>query len=245
VPENAVLTPSRPVTLSWDNGQGVRFERVVSIDEHYMFTITQRVVNGTDRPITLVPYGLVSRHGTPATLGFFILHEGPLGVFDGRLREFNYADLKGKTNEFTSTGGWIGVTDKYWLVSVAATSDAVITGRFRHAPGLGPASERYQVDLTWGPVTVEPGATGENVQRVFAGAKQLSLLDGYARALGITQFDLAIDKREIYAEAKGNGFDTKIIRKIIALKKMDEADRQEQDELLRLYRAASGIDPLS
>lgn len=193
VPADAVLRPDRPVTMTWDNGAGVRFERVVSIDENYMFTITQRVVNNTAEPITLVPYGLVSRHGTPATLGFYILHEGPLGVFDGRLREFHYADLKGKTNEFTSTGGWIGVTDKYWLVSVAALPDAGITGRFRHAPGVGPAPERYQVDLTWGAVTIAPGATGENVQRVFAGAKQLSLLDGYARSLGITQFDLAID----------------------------------------------------
>jgi YidC/Oxa1 family membrane protein insertase len=193
VPENAVLTPARPVTMTWDNGAGVRFERVLSIDENYMFTITQRVVNGTDRPITLVPYGLVSRHGTPETLGFYILHEGPLGVFDGRLREFHYSDLKGKTNEFTSTGGWIGVTDKYWLVSVAAAPDAGVTGRFRHAAGVPGALERYQVDLTWGAVTIAPNATGENLQRIFAGAKQLGLLDDYATALGITQFDLSID----------------------------------------------------
>jgi len=193
VPEGAVLTPNRPITMSWDNGEGVRFERTIAIDEHYMFTITQRIVNSTNRAITLVPYGLVSRHGTPETLGFYILHEGPLGVFDGRLREFNYADLKGKTNEFTSTGGWIGVTDKYWLVSVAATPDMAITGRFRHAPAALGGQERYQVDLTWSPVTIAPSSTGESMQRIFAGAKVLSLLDGYATDLGITQFDLAID----------------------------------------------------
>ncbi len=109
-----VLTPDRPVTLTWDNGQGLRFERIYEIDESYMFTVTQRAFNDGSTTVSLAPYGLISRTGTPDILGYYILHEGPLGVFDGTLTEVDYDDLRDDGPvHIKSMGGWIGITDKY------------------------------------------------------------------------------------------------------------------------------------
>ncbi|HYH18905.1 MAG TPA: membrane protein insertase YidC [Azospirillum sp.] len=187
------LTPDKPLVLTWDNGKGLVFERTVAVDADYMFTVTQRVRNTGSAPVRLMPYSLVSRHGTPHTEGFYILHEGPLGVFDGKLYETKYDDLK-SANTVTkqTTGGWIGITDKYWLVSLVPDQKEAVTARFLHtARG---AEDRYQVDaMAQQPLEVAPGATAEQTARLFAGAKQVKLLDAYADKYGITNFDLAID----------------------------------------------------
>jgi YidC/Oxa1 family membrane protein insertase len=186
------LTPDTPVTLSWDNGQGLVFERVVAVDRNYMFTVTQRVRNQSGAPVTLHPYGLVSRQGTPATSGYYILHEGPLGVIDGTLREIDYSDLQQQPpREYDTTGGWLGITDKYWLVSLVPAQDQPVKARFVHSQRDG--QDRYQVDTLGPALTVQPGASGEYTSRVFAGAKEVRLLDAYAEQLGITNFDLAVD----------------------------------------------------
>ncbi|MDR3515956.1 MAG: membrane protein insertase YidC [Azospirillaceae bacterium] len=190
--DGGTLTPDHPVVLRWDNGQGLVFERQIAIDANYMFTVVQRVHNNTDQPVTLLPYGLVSRHGTPPTLGFRLLHEGPLGVFDGRLTEYSYTDFKGEqTFTKTSTGGWIGITDKYWLVSLVPDQKEALTARFVHT--LPDHQDRWQVDTLGDRVVVAAGATGETSARLFAGAKQVRLLDSYAKTLGIPYFDRAID----------------------------------------------------
>ena len=126
------LTPGQPVTLSWDNGAGLKFERTYSLDEGYMVTVTQKVINTGETPTALFPYGLIARSGTPDTLGFYILHEGPLGVFDGTLREYDYDDVQETRKiEVTSNGGWIGITDKYWLAAlVPDQAENLRTGSF-------------------------------------------------------------------------------------------------------------------
>jgi YidC/Oxa1 family membrane protein insertase len=112
------LTPDHPVTLSWDNGAGLRFERTIALDHNFMFTITQRVVNQGSTPVTLYPYGRILRAGTPHTAGYYILHEGLIGVLGGTLHEIKYKDLaKDGSLKQGSTGGWLGITDKYWLVA--------------------------------------------------------------------------------------------------------------------------------
>ncbi|MBT4486025.1 MAG: membrane protein insertase YidC, partial [Rhodospirillaceae bacterium] len=114
--DHASLHPSRPLTLSWDNPDGVRFIQVIEIDDNFMITVTQRVENNSKRPITTHPYGRIVRTDTPTTLGFYILHEGPIGVFNDTLKEVDYDDLvEGPVDTTNSTGGWIGITDKYWL----------------------------------------------------------------------------------------------------------------------------------
>ncbi|MBC7953548.1 MAG: membrane protein insertase YidC [Rhodospirillaceae bacterium] len=191
-PGTTELAAGGKVVLSWDNGDGLRFVRTYSVDENYMFSVDQRVENYGTKPVTLHPYGLVSRTGTPKTEGMYILHEGPLGVFDGTLKETKYDDLKkeGSIREKTK-GGWAGITDKYWLTALVPDQQADLTGRFVYqAQGN---VERYQVDFTGGPVTVAPNAAAESGFHMFAGAKQVKLLDAYSEKFGISRFDLAID----------------------------------------------------
>ncbi|WP_029011061.1 membrane protein insertase YidC [Azospirillum halopraeferens] len=188
----ATLTPDRPLTMTWDNGAGLEFERTISVDRDFMFTVVQRVRNTGDTAVRLLPYGLASRHGTPRTEGFYILHEGPLGVFDGKLLELDYSDLRDdRTITRHTTGGWIGITDKYWLVSLVPDQSESATARFLY--NRRGTEDRYQVDMMGEAVEVAPGATAEDTTRLFAGAKQVRLLDAYAEQYGITNFDLAID----------------------------------------------------
>ncbi|HEY5598788.1 MAG TPA: membrane protein insertase YidC [Kiloniellales bacterium] len=190
--DGETLTPSTPVTLSWDNGQGLRFERTFAIDDHYLFTVTQRVVNNSASAVSLAPYGLISRTGTPQVLGFYILHEGPLGVLDGTLKEVKYDDLKEERRiEQQTTGGWLGITDKYWLVALIPDQDKAVGTRFLYDAASG--ADKYQTDFLYDSRTVQPGTSAEATSRVFAGAKVVSVLDDYRDRLGIARFDLAVD----------------------------------------------------
>jgi YidC/Oxa1 family membrane protein insertase len=179
-------------TLTWENGQGLRFTRQISIDANYMFTVTQRVENSTDAAISLNPYGLISRGGTPTTEGFYILHEGMLGVLGGTLQEHKYSDLQeeGKIEQ-RSEGGWLGITDKYWLTTLIPDQKRPFTGGFRHAKAG--EYDKYQVDFLAEPITVPAGGAAEAVDRFFAGAKEVSLLDSYGEQLSLPSFDKAID----------------------------------------------------
>ncbi|GAB6051760.1 membrane protein insertase YidC [Magnetospira thiophila] len=191
--DREVLTPAQPVTLSWDNGEGVIFKRVISLDQNYMFHVAQSVINNTDKPVTLAPYGLVSRHETPKTTNFYILHEGLLGVFEGTLEEAKYSTMQEEPNKSwtTTAGGWLGFTDKYWLAAVIPDQTQPINGRFHYQKAN--TGDRYQADFTGALLTVPPGAEGISTSHLFAGAKEVDLLDGYAKDLGIVNFDLAID----------------------------------------------------
>lgn len=191
--DQQVLASGRPVTLTWRNGEGLTFQRVISVDENYMFTVVQKVINEGAEPVTLFPYGLISRHSTPHTEGFFILHEGPLGVLQDKLVEEKYTDLKEKRRVTQdSTGGWIGITDKYWLTALVPDQAGDVTASFNHVSS-GPGDDKYQVDVLGRGNTIAPGATTETRLRLFAGAKEVRLLDAYERDLGIRRFDLAID----------------------------------------------------
>ena len=186
------LGRDRPVELVWDNGAGLTFKRRISVDSDYMFTIVREVTNGGDEPVTLYPYALVSRWGTPKTLGYYILHEGPVGVLDGVLQEIKYKDLveEGKI-ALESKGGWLGFTDKYWLVALVPDQDREISATFRYSAPDG--KPRYQADFVGRPVTVPPGGSLSVTDRIFVGAKEVNLLDRYSEELGIPLFDRAVD----------------------------------------------------
>ena len=186
------LKPGQPVTLSWKNGAGLKFERTYSLDEGYMVTVTQKVTNTGETPTALFPYGLIARSGTPDTLGFYILHEGPLGVFDGTLREYDYDDVQEtRKTEVTSNGGWIGITDKYWLAALVPDQAENFTYRFVHS--IENKDDRYQVDYIGQSSSLAAGASIEITNRLFAGAKEVKLLDAYSEKFGIQNFDLAVD----------------------------------------------------
>jgi YidC/Oxa1 family membrane protein insertase len=192
--DSDTLTPEKPVTLSWDNGKGLRFTRTLGLDANYMFTVTQGVENTGTEPATLHPYALISRHGTPDVTGFVILHEGPLGVFDGQLKEVDYddEDLQKKDGvRQSTTGGWIGITDKYWLTALVPDQSEEVNTRFIHF--REGTLDKYQVDFLGRPLVVAPRASVQSANRFFAGAKEVKLLDGYETELGISRFDLAID----------------------------------------------------
>jgi len=186
------LTTDSPVTLSWDNGAGLRFTRTLTVDENYLFSVTQRVENTGNTPATLYPYGLIARHGTPEVTGFFILHEGLLGVFDGTLKEVDYDELQ-ETADISqgTTGGWLGITDKYWLAALVPDPEQTVDTRFTHR--LVDNRDVYQTDFRGGGMTIVPGGQISSVTRLFAGAKEVRLLDGYSEAFNIEGFDRAID----------------------------------------------------
>jgi YidC/Oxa1 family membrane protein insertase len=186
------LTPGNPVTLTWSNGAGLRFQRRIAIDGDFMFEVTDSVVNEGREAVQLQPYGRVQRVGTPKTLGFYILHEGPIGVFNGVLNEPSYDDVKKKGRiEAASTGGWLGITDKYWLVALVPDQKAQKQARFVHSTQQG--RDAYQADYITGALDVAPGATASTTNRLFAGAKEVRLLDSYEDRLGIARFDRAVD----------------------------------------------------
>ena len=187
-----ILGPGSPVTLTWDNGQGLRFERSLALDENYMFTVTQRVLNDGDTDVQLSPYGLISRTGTPEILGFYILHEGLIGVLNDTLEEIDYSDLVDDgPDQFETTSGWLGITDKYWLTALVPDQQRQVQARFLHTAPNG--QDKYQSDYLYQTMTIPAGGTAEITSRLFAGAKEANLLDTYRDELGIPLFDRAVD----------------------------------------------------
>jgi YidC/Oxa1 family membrane protein insertase len=185
------LTPDSPVTLNWDNGAGLVFTRTITIDKNYMFTVRDAVRNTGSAPVNLMPYGLISRTGTPQVAGYYILHEGLIGELEGSLREVKYSSLDpSKPIDYSSTGGWLGFTDKYWLTALVPTQQEALKARFSHRVDGG--VDRYQSDFLGPAVTIPADGTAANSTRFFAGAKEVNLLDAYAHS-GIPNFDRAID----------------------------------------------------
>jgi YidC/Oxa1 family membrane protein insertase len=192
--DRTTLTPEQPVTLSWDNGHGLRFSRQYALDRDFMFTVTSRVENTGAQPVTLLPYALIARSGTPPTSGYYILHEGPIAVLNDRLKEIDYKDVvkAGATGvSDSSTGGWLGITDKYWLVSLIPDQKEAIKARFVHSEP--DKRDRYQADYLGAEREVAPGSSTTETYRLFAGAKEVKLLARYRDELGILKFDDAVD----------------------------------------------------
>jgi YidC/Oxa1 family membrane protein insertase len=195
--KNEPLKPGAPVTLNWDNGQGLKFHRTITVDADYMFTVTDAVENTSSTDVTLYPYSRLFRYGTPVVHGFYILHEGLIGVLgDSGLVELTYSDVQqeggGRTFE-KITGGWLGFTDKYWATAlIPDQSDnyrANLTGQKKTAT----QNEAYQADYMLGAVTLTPGAKKSVDSRLFAGARQVHTIQAYNDNLRIKQFDLLID----------------------------------------------------
>ena len=210
---NQTLAPRSPVSLSWQNTDGVKFIQDISLDDNYMFTVKQRVVNSGSKLVTVFPFGRISRTGTPEITDFYILHEGLLGVFDGVLKEIDYDEIQeSKLIQNKSKGGWIGITDKYWLTALIPDQKTAADNRF--SDQLQKNLDNYQVDFRGAAQTIAPGATGETSSRFFAGAKEAQLIIDYRDQLNITRFDLAIDwgwfefltKPIFFALAYFNGF---------------------------------------
>jgi YidC/Oxa1 family membrane protein insertase len=188
---SGTLSVGRPVTLLYDNGEGLEFRRRIAVDDNYLFTIRDEVSNKGDSAVTLYPFALISRHGTPPTLGYYILHEGLIGVLGDKLQEESYADIEKKKDiSFTTTNAWLGITDKYWAATLLPLPAAKIDAHFS---AFQNGSKRYQTSYTLDSQAVSPGATASVDTRLFAGAKEVTIVDGYNAQLGLNKFDLLID----------------------------------------------------
>ena len=197
------LAPNSPVTLKYDNGDGLTFRRTISIDDRYLFTIKDDVTNVGTAPVTLYPFALISRHGTPQVSGYYILHEGLIGYLgDNGLQELTYKKIDdAKAVSFKdAVNGWLGITDKYWASALLPDTNARLQARF--SSNLVGAIRTYQTDYLADPQTIAIGGTGSANARLFAGAKEASVvginfpiggLGGYNKQLELNHFDLLID----------------------------------------------------
>ena len=159
--DQTTLAPGKPVRLTWDNGQGLIFALDIAIDDYFMFDVKQSVENKSDKPVTLFPWSLVVRYGLPKAEGIYILHEGPYGVFNGSLKEFGYSDFKdNKQQKFQTTGGWLGITDKYWMTTLVPDQQAKVDASIKQTGTQ--ADPKYQIDYTSPGMTIAPGATSSH-----------------------------------------------------------------------------------
>jgi YidC/Oxa1 family membrane protein insertase len=205
---SGALAIDRPVTLVYDNGEGLEFRRTIAVDDKYLFTVKDEVANKGTAPVTLSPYALISRHGTPASLGYSVLHEGFIGVLgDKCLRqsfslvtechEESYKTVEEKKEiTFDVTNAWFGITDKYWAATLLPDPAAKIHARF--SAGLIGQTKTYQTDYLLDAQTIAPGATGSAYGRLFAGAKEVATIDAYDKALNLNHFELLIDWGRFY-----------------------------------------------
>ncbi|MBL6614057.1 MAG: membrane protein insertase YidC [Reyranella sp.] len=186
------VAPGKPVRLTWDNGQGLIFALDVSLDDYFMFDVKQSVENKTDKPVTVYPWSLIVRYGEPKAEGIYILHEGPYGVFNNSYKEFSYSDFKdNKSQKIATTGGWVGMTDKYWMATLIPEQQQKVDVSIKQT-GAGP-DLKYQIDYVAPGQAVAPGATATTDAKLFAGAKIVRVISDYEQKYGIEKFNLTID----------------------------------------------------
>ena len=184
------LTPNAPLTLVWDNAEGLKFTRTISIDEHYLMQIHDKVENMMGKPVTLYPYGRIYRaFDEKYAQERSVVHEGMTGVINGTLKEFTLKDVKeGSPKSFSSQEGWAGFSDRYWFSAFILDDNEDNTIQFSKT-----GDKSYQVDYRKSPITIEPNGEKNTSVRFFVGAKEIKLLDKYTKQNGIKKFDLAVD----------------------------------------------------
>jgi len=185
--KNYKLTPNTPIELFWKNDQGIIFKKIISLDEKYLFTVDQSIINNTNNKYNFYPYGQIIRNIAPQVTNFYILHEGLLGVFDEQLVEEDYDDIEDKKFSVNSKSGWLGITDKYWITSLIPEENKDFKSNFEY-------KNKFKANFIYTKST-EVGAneTKSNQIKIIIAAKEVNIIDGYAEKLNINKFDLAID----------------------------------------------------
>ena len=181
-----------PVKITWTNTQNITFEKIITLDEHYLFNVDQRVINNSDKSFDLYPFGLSKRQGLPEMQNFFILHEGPLSVTDGVLEEYDYDDLKEKQKiKLNSVGGWIGMTDKYWQTTIIPNQNEPIQQTYSYS--FVENIDNFQTDLVGAKIVVGSGDNISHNLKLFAGPKIVSVIEQYMDEYGVQEFDRSVD----------------------------------------------------
>ena len=191
-PEGAKLTETTPVTLTYTNEKGITFARTIAVDDRYMFTVTDKVTNGGADAVALSSYGRITRYNKPTTPSGYVLHEGCIGVFgDQGLNETKYSKVEETPVTLDkATGGWLGITDKYWAAAIIPPQTTAYDARFSHFTDGQP---RYQADFKDDAVSLAAGQSVEVKNLIFAGAKEVPVIDRYEAEYSIPRFDRMID----------------------------------------------------
>ncbi len=192
--QGATLQVDKPVTLSWDNGEGLVFTREIKVDSQYVFTVTQGVANNTQSPVQVYPFARIQRQDTPHIVGYYVFYEGMLGFLGDKLQEINYKDVAGEKEPkaIDSTGGWLGFTDQYWATALIPDQTKAIATRFQHQ--LSNGRDLYQTDYTGrDAIAVEPGKSAAYQDQIFAGPKVVQTINQIGAKHQIKGFDYMID----------------------------------------------------
>ena len=184
---NSKLSEKNDVKIIWENKQGLIFEKIISIDNQYLFTVEQNIKNRTSNIYNFYPYGQIIRKELPEIIDFFILHEGPIGVFDQQLVEKDYKDIIDKKFSKNANEGFLGITDKYWLTSLIPEKNKKFRADFEY-------KEKFKVNFVeTEPIEIQPNGQINSEIKIIIAAKEVGVIDGYNDSLNLTKFDLVID----------------------------------------------------
>tara|TARA_Y100000590_G_scaffold461853_1_gene624440 strand:- start:1131 stop:2807 length:1677 start_codon:yes stop_codon:yes gene_type:complete len=189
---NNKLTDKSSIKLSWTNNQGVRFEKQISLDDKFLFTINQRVINSTNKKYDFYSYGQIIRNKTPEISNFYILHEGLIATLDDELIEEDYDDIQEKKFTKTAQKGWLGIGDKYWITSLIPPRDKEFKTTFDY-------KKKFRANfIATQPLELKENDEIEEELQIIVAAKRVDVIDGYAKSLNIDKFDLVIDWGFLY-----------------------------------------------
>ena len=184
---NSKLTPNNPVTLKWTNNKQITFLKTIELDENFLFKINQQIKNNGNNNYDFYPYAQIVRNKKPKVLGYYILHEGFIGVFDEELKEEDYKDIEEKKFTANSSSGWLGITDKYWIAAIVPEKNKNFKSEFIY-------DKNYRANfIQTEPIQSSPNQTISSEIRVFTAAKEVTVIDSYAKNQNIEKFDLTID----------------------------------------------------
>jgi len=184
---NNILKVNNPIKLSWSNNQGITFEKHISLDDQFLFTIKEKIINKSDKSYNFYSYGQIIRNELPEISGFYILHEGFLSVLDDELIEEDYDDIQEKKFTQIAQEGFVGISDKYWITSIIPQKGKEFKTTFDYKNKF-----RANYISTQG-VEVGPNSSFEEKIQIITAAKRVNIIDGYAEKLNINKFDLVID----------------------------------------------------
>ncbi len=189
---NKKLTENSPIKLSWTNDQGITFEKVISLDDKYLFSIKQRVINKTSEKYDFYSYGQIIRNEIPDIIDFLILHEGLIATLDDELIEEDYDDIQEKKFTKTAQKGWLGISDKYWITSLIPPQNKEFKTTFDY-------KDKFRANfIATEPLELDPNSSIEENLQIIVAAKRVDVIDGYAKSLAIDKFDLVIDWGFLY-----------------------------------------------
>ena len=190
--DNNKLTPNAPIKLSWKNNQGITFEKKIALDDKYLFSVSQKVINTTSNKYDFYSYGQIIRNTKPDITDFYILHEGLIATLDDELIEEDYDDIQEKKFSKTAQKGWLGVGDKYWITSLIPPKGKEFKTTFDY-------KEKFRANfISTKPLELNANSSVQDTLQIIIAAKRVEIIDGYAETLEIDKFDLVIDWGFLY-----------------------------------------------